>query len=68
MVYTHSVAFKQFDPCAKKHPNEISSFSESDALKLIKEAGTIFKRMFESVFLHSTGTFFPVDFQKLKSF
>uniref|UniRef100_A0A672QHW8 Phosphoinositide phospholipase C n=1 Tax=Sinocyclocheilus grahami TaxID=75366 RepID=A0A672QHW8_SINGR len=44
VVYTHSVAFKQFDPCAKKPPNEISSFSESDALKLIKESGKLFVR------------------------
>jgi len=41
VVYTRSVAFKQFDPSTKKPPNEMSSFSESDALKLIKESGTI---------------------------
>ncbi|XP_050980692.1 1-phosphatidylinositol 4,5-bisphosphate phosphodiesterase delta-3-A [Labeo rohita] len=44
VVYTHSVAFKQFDPCARKPPNEISSFSESDASKLIKESGKLFVR------------------------
>ncbi|XP_056325158.1 1-phosphatidylinositol 4,5-bisphosphate phosphodiesterase delta-3-A [Danio aesculapii] len=44
VVYTSSVAFKQFDPSAKKPPNEMSSFSESDALKLIKESGKLFVR------------------------
>ncbi|XP_048035419.1 1-phosphatidylinositol 4,5-bisphosphate phosphodiesterase delta-3-A isoform X1 [Megalobrama amblycephala] len=42
VVYTCSVAFKGFDPSAKKPPNEMSSFSESDALKLIKESGKLF--------------------------
>ncbi|XP_039547096.1 1-phosphatidylinositol 4,5-bisphosphate phosphodiesterase delta-3-A isoform X3 [Pimephales promelas] len=44
VVYTQSVAFKQFDPSTKKPPNEMSSFSESDALKLIKESGKLFVR------------------------
>ncbi|XP_056109622.1 1-phosphatidylinositol 4,5-bisphosphate phosphodiesterase delta-3-A isoform X2 [Rhinichthys klamathensis goyatoka] len=44
VVYTRSVAFKQFDPSTKKPPNEMSSFSESDALKLIKESGKLFVR------------------------
>ncbi|KAK9965414.1 hypothetical protein ABG768_004507 [Culter alburnus] len=44
VVYTSSVAFKGFDPSAKKPPNEMSSFSESDALKLIKESGKLFVR------------------------
>lgn len=42
VVYTRSVAFKGFDKSAKKPPNEMSSFSESDAVKLIKESGTIY--------------------------
>ncbi|XP_067286706.1 1-phosphatidylinositol 4,5-bisphosphate phosphodiesterase delta-3-A isoform X2 [Pseudorasbora parva] len=44
VVYTCSVAFKEFDRSAKKPPNEMSSFSESDALKLIKESGKLFVR------------------------
>ncbi|XP_051959147.1 1-phosphatidylinositol 4,5-bisphosphate phosphodiesterase delta-3-A [Xyrauchen texanus] len=44
VVYTCSVSFKGFDQFAKKPPNEMSSFSESDALKLIKESGKFFVR------------------------
>ncbi|XP_056627861.1 1-phosphatidylinositol 4,5-bisphosphate phosphodiesterase delta-3-A [Triplophysa dalaica] len=44
VVYTRSVAFKGFDKSAKKPPNEMSSFSESDAVKLIKESGKLFVR------------------------
>ncbi|KAI7797080.1 putative 1-phosphatidylinositol 4 [Triplophysa rosa] len=44
VVYTRSVAFKGFDKSAKKPPNEMASFSESDAVKLIKESGKLFVR------------------------
>ncbi|XP_055032457.1 1-phosphatidylinositol 4,5-bisphosphate phosphodiesterase delta-3-A isoform X2 [Misgurnus anguillicaudatus] len=44
VVYTRSVAFKGFSQTAKKPPNEMSSFSESDALKHIKESGKLFVR------------------------
>ncbi|XP_065098695.1 1-phosphatidylinositol 4,5-bisphosphate phosphodiesterase delta-3-A [Paramisgurnus dabryanus] len=44
VVYTRSVAFKGFNQTARKPPNEMSSFSESDALKHIKESGKLFVR------------------------
>lgn len=39
VVYTCSVPFKSFDQAAKRPPNEMSSFSESKALKHIKNSG-----------------------------
>ncbi|KAM9560727.1 1-phosphatidylinositol 4,5-bisphosphate phosphodiesterase delta-3-A isoform 1-T1 [Salvelinus alpinus] len=44
VVYTRSVPFKGFDQAAKKPPTEMSSFSESDALKYVKESGKHFVR------------------------
>uniref|UniRef100_A0AAR2JXN9 Phosphoinositide phospholipase C n=1 Tax=Pygocentrus nattereri TaxID=42514 RepID=A0AAR2JXN9_PYGNA len=44
VVYTRSVPFKGFDQAAKKLPNEMSSFSESEALKHIKNSGKFFVR------------------------
>ncbi|KAJ7984422.1 hypothetical protein DPEC_G00354680 [Dallia pectoralis] len=44
VVYTRSVPFKDFDQAAKKPPTEMSSFSESDALKHVKESGKRFVR------------------------
>uniref|UniRef100_A0A4W4G6D1 Phosphoinositide phospholipase C n=1 Tax=Electrophorus electricus TaxID=8005 RepID=A0A4W4G6D1_ELEEL len=42
VVYTHSVPFRGFDQAAKRLPNEMSSFSESEALKHIKNSGKFF--------------------------
>ncbi|XP_036428876.1 1-phosphatidylinositol 4,5-bisphosphate phosphodiesterase delta-3-A isoform X2 [Colossoma macropomum] len=44
VVYTRSIPFKGFDQAAKKPPNEMSSFSESEALKHIKNSGKFFVR------------------------
>ncbi|XP_058261403.1 1-phosphatidylinositol 4,5-bisphosphate phosphodiesterase delta-3-A isoform X2 [Hemibagrus wyckioides] len=44
VVYTCSVPFKGFDQATKKPPNEMSSFSESQALKHIKNSGKLFVR------------------------
>ncbi|XP_027033570.2 1-phosphatidylinositol 4,5-bisphosphate phosphodiesterase delta-3-A isoform X1 [Tachysurus fulvidraco] len=44
VVYTCSVPFKGFDQAAKKPPYEMSSFSESQALKHIKNSGKAFVR------------------------
>ncbi|KAF5889679.1 1-phosphatidylinositol 4,5-bisphosphate phosphodiesterase delta-3-A-like, partial [Clarias magur] len=44
VVYTCSVAFKGFDQAAKRPANEMSSFSESKALKHIKNSGKLFVR------------------------
>uniref|UniRef100_A0A8C7G3D4 Phosphoinositide phospholipase C n=1 Tax=Oncorhynchus kisutch TaxID=8019 RepID=A0A8C7G3D4_ONCKI len=44
VVYTRSVPFKSFDQAAKKPPTEMSSFSESEALKHVKESGKHFVR------------------------
>ncbi|KAI5617620.1 1-phosphatidylinositol 4,5-bisphosphate phosphodiesterase delta-3-A-like, partial [Silurus asotus] len=44
VVYTCSVPFKGFDQAAKRPPIEISSFSESKALKHIKNSGKNFVR------------------------
>lgn len=40
VVYCRSVPFRGFENMCESPPNEMSSFSESDALKLIKDAGT----------------------------
>ncbi|XP_066521065.1 1-phosphatidylinositol 4,5-bisphosphate phosphodiesterase delta-3-A isoform X2 [Hoplias malabaricus] len=44
VVYTRSVPFKGFDQATKRAPNEMSSFSESEALKHIKNSGKFFVR------------------------
>ncbi|XP_012688878.1 1-phosphatidylinositol 4,5-bisphosphate phosphodiesterase delta-3-A isoform X2 [Clupea harengus] len=44
VVYTRSVPFKGFQQSAVKPSNEMSSFSESDALKHVKDSGTCFVR------------------------
>uniref|UniRef100_A0A669CDK4 Phosphoinositide phospholipase C n=1 Tax=Oreochromis niloticus TaxID=8128 RepID=A0A669CDK4_ORENI len=41
VVYCKSVPFRGFGNVSEKPPNEMSSFSENDALKHIKESGTI---------------------------
>lgn len=40
VVYCRSVPFCGFENTSEKLPNEMSSFSESDALRLIKDSGT----------------------------
>uniref|UniRef100_A0A8C8DCF4 Phosphoinositide phospholipase C n=1 Tax=Oryzias sinensis TaxID=183150 RepID=A0A8C8DCF4_9TELE len=44
VVYTRSVHFKGFDQAAKSSPFQMSSFSEREALKLIKDSGVLFVR------------------------
>ncbi|XP_076856295.1 1-phosphatidylinositol 4,5-bisphosphate phosphodiesterase delta-3-A [Brachyhypopomus gauderio] len=44
VVYTRTVPFRGFDQAAKRPPNEMSSFSESEALKHIKNSGKFFVR------------------------
>uniref|UniRef100_A0A3B3HRT9 Phosphoinositide phospholipase C n=1 Tax=Oryzias latipes TaxID=8090 RepID=A0A3B3HRT9_ORYLA len=44
VVYTRSVHFKGFDQAAKNSPYQMSSFSEREALKLIKDSGVLFVR------------------------
>ncbi|KAM6951102.1 1-phosphatidylinositol 4,5-bisphosphate phosphodiesterase delta-3-A-like [Aplochiton taeniatus] len=44
VVYTRSVPFKGFEQAAKKPATEMSSFSESEALKHVKESGKYFVR------------------------
>ncbi|XP_030629435.1 1-phosphatidylinositol 4,5-bisphosphate phosphodiesterase delta-3-A [Chanos chanos] len=44
VVYTRSVPFKSFDVSARRPVSDMSSFSESDALKLIKDSGKLFVR------------------------
>lgn len=40
VVYCSSVPFRGFENASEKPPNEMSSFSESEALRLIKDSGT----------------------------
>lgn len=40
VVYCRSVPFRGFENVSEKPPNEMSSFSENDALRLIKDSGT----------------------------
>lgn len=40
VVYCRSVAFRGFEHASKTPSSELSSFSESEALKLIKDSGT----------------------------
>ncbi|XP_042248864.1 1-phosphatidylinositol 4,5-bisphosphate phosphodiesterase delta-3-A [Thunnus thynnus] len=44
VVYCRSVPFSGFENTSEKLPNEMSSFSESDALRLIKDSGKLFVR------------------------
>ncbi|XP_048857018.1 1-phosphatidylinositol 4,5-bisphosphate phosphodiesterase delta-3-A-like [Brienomyrus brachyistius] len=44
VVYCRSVPFRGFGQAAKKPPSEIASFSESEALRHVKEAGKWFIR------------------------
>uniref|UniRef100_A0A667YQQ8 Phosphoinositide phospholipase C n=1 Tax=Myripristis murdjan TaxID=586833 RepID=A0A667YQQ8_9TELE len=44
VVYCRSVPFRGFENESEKRPNEMSSFSESDALRLIKDSGKLFVR------------------------
>ncbi|XP_072224596.1 1-phosphatidylinositol 4,5-bisphosphate phosphodiesterase delta-3-A-like [Leuresthes tenuis] len=44
VVYCRSVPFRGFENVSKISPNEMSSFSESDALRLIKDSGKLFVR------------------------
>lgn len=50
VVYCRSVPFRGFESMSENPPNELSSFSESDALRLIKDAGNtcIFSQRRES--------------------
>ncbi|XP_071324548.1 1-phosphatidylinositol 4,5-bisphosphate phosphodiesterase delta-3-A isoform X1 [Trachinotus anak] len=44
VVYCRSVPFRGFENVSEKPPNEMSSFSESEALRLIKDSGKLFVR------------------------
>ncbi|XP_048859089.1 1-phosphatidylinositol 4,5-bisphosphate phosphodiesterase delta-3-A isoform X2 [Brienomyrus brachyistius] len=44
VVYCRSINFRGFDHVSAKSPSEMSSFSENDALKHIKESGKLFVR------------------------
>ncbi|XP_015234819.1 PREDICTED: 1-phosphatidylinositol 4,5-bisphosphate phosphodiesterase delta-3-A-like isoform X1 [Cyprinodon variegatus] len=44
VVYTRSVPFKSFEDATKNPATEMSSFSESEALRLIKDSGMHFVR------------------------
>ncbi|CAJ1080569.1 -phosphatidylinositol 4%2C5-bisphosphate phosphodiesterase delta-3-A-like [Xyrichtys novacula] len=44
VVYTRSVPFKGFEQAAKNPATDMSSFSESEALRLVKDSGTHFVR------------------------
>ncbi|XP_008313097.1 1-phosphatidylinositol 4,5-bisphosphate phosphodiesterase delta-3-A-like isoform X2 [Cynoglossus semilaevis] len=44
VVYTRSVSFRTFEEASKKPASEMSSFSESEALRLIKDSGIHFVR------------------------
>uniref|UniRef100_A0A671W2I9 Phosphoinositide phospholipase C n=1 Tax=Sparus aurata TaxID=8175 RepID=A0A671W2I9_SPAAU len=44
VVYCRSVPFRGFENVSEKIPNEMSSFSENEALKLIKDSGKLFVR------------------------
>lgn len=41
VVYTRSVPFKSFEQAAKSPATDMSSFSESDALRNIKDSGVM---------------------------
>ncbi|XP_051569905.1 1-phosphatidylinositol 4,5-bisphosphate phosphodiesterase delta-3-A isoform X2 [Myxocyprinus asiaticus] len=44
VVYCESVPFSSFDTANQRPPSAMSSFSENDALKLIKDSGKLFVR------------------------
>ncbi|KAA8585399.1 hypothetical protein FQN60_004093 [Etheostoma spectabile] len=44
VVYCRSVPFRGFENASEKPPTEMSSFSENEALKLIKDSGKLFVR------------------------
>lgn len=44
VVYCKSVSFRGFENLPEKPPDEMSSFSESEALRLIKDSGKLFVR------------------------
>lgn len=44
VVYCRSVTFSGFENGSEKPPNEMCSFSESEALRLIKDSGKLFVR------------------------
>uniref|UniRef100_A0A665U8R1 Phosphoinositide phospholipase C n=1 Tax=Echeneis naucrates TaxID=173247 RepID=A0A665U8R1_ECHNA len=44
VVYCRSVPFRGLENISAKPPNEMSSFSESEALRLIKDSGKLFVR------------------------
>ncbi|XP_036003670.1 1-phosphatidylinositol 4,5-bisphosphate phosphodiesterase delta-3-A isoform X1 [Fundulus heteroclitus] len=44
VVYCNSVSFRGFESVSKLPPDEMSSFSENEALKLIKDSGKLFVR------------------------
>ncbi|XP_039972491.1 1-phosphatidylinositol 4,5-bisphosphate phosphodiesterase delta-3-A [Xiphias gladius] len=44
VVYCRSVPFRGFEKTSEKPPDEMSSFSESEALRLIKDSGKLFVR------------------------
>ncbi|XP_013877977.1 1-phosphatidylinositol 4,5-bisphosphate phosphodiesterase delta-3-A [Austrofundulus limnaeus] len=44
VVYCRTAAFRGFEHVSKLPPNEMSSFSECEALKLIKDSGKLFAR------------------------
>uniref|UniRef100_A0A8C5HF03 Phosphoinositide phospholipase C n=1 Tax=Gouania willdenowi TaxID=441366 RepID=A0A8C5HF03_GOUWI len=44
VVYCRSVPFRGFESVSELQPNDMSSFSESDALRLIKDSGKLFVR------------------------
>nr|XP_051968019.1 1-phosphatidylinositol 4,5-bisphosphate phosphodiesterase delta-3-A-like [Xyrauchen texanus] len=49
VLYTCGVSFQGFNQSAKNPPNEMNSFSESGASKLIKESGIVCECMFGRV-------------------
>ncbi|MEQ2158255.1 1-phosphatidylinositol 4 5-bisphosphate phosphodiesterase delta-3-A [Goodea atripinnis] len=44
IVYCKSVSFRGFESASNVHPDEMSSFSESEAIRLIKDSGKLFVR------------------------
>ncbi|MED6274048.1 1-phosphatidylinositol 4 5-bisphosphate phosphodiesterase delta-3-A [Characodon lateralis] len=44
VVYCKSVSFRGFESASNVHPDEMSSFSENEAIRLIKDSGKLFVR------------------------
>lgn len=60
-MYCKSVSFRGFENLLEKPPDEMSSFSESEAVRLIKDSGTsIWNQLSKEVRL--TETFFLIMF------